>query len=128
MANKTIVLAIDDNAQILKEFEQFLVPRYELRVVKAASEAIVFLNKSKCDIILLDIDMPNIDGFQFLHDIRRIPSYFEVPIIIVSGTKGEEFFKKARSSAADDFLPKPVSQEQLTGAIERAMLKVNKRA
>jgi len=126
MADKTIVLAIDDNIQILKEFEHFLVPRYDLRVVKSASNAIAFLNKHKCDIILLDIDMPNIDGFQFLHDIRRIPSYFDVPIIIVSGTKGEAFLSKARNSSADNVLIKPVSQDQLTGAIQRALNKTDK--
>jgi len=126
MANKTIVLAIDDNVQILKEFELFLVPRYDLRVVKAASEAIVFLNNNKCDIILLDIDMPNIDGFQFLHDLRRIPSYYSVPIIIVSSNSGEEYFKKARSSSANDVLSKPVSQERLVGSIEKALAEAGK--
>jgi len=126
MTERTIVLAIDDNLQILKEFENFLVPRYDLRVVKSASEAIAFLNKQKCDIILLDIDMPNIDGFQFLHDIRRIPSYFEVPIIIVSGNKGEEFYTAARNSSANDFLPKPVTQDQLLGSIQRAMQSAGK--
>ncbi|MCL2233926.1 MAG: response regulator [Treponema sp.] len=121
MAGKTLVLAIDDNVQILKEFEHFLVPRYDLRVVKAASEAIAFLNKHKCDIILLDIDMPNIDGFQFLSDIRKIPSYFEVPIIIVSSGTGEAFFRQARESSANDLLSKPVSQNQLIAAIEKAL-------
>jgi len=123
MTGKTIVLAIDDNLQMLKEFEYFLVPRYDLRGVKAASEGIVFLNKSKCDIILLDIDMPNIDGFQFLHDIRKIPSYFETPIIIVSGNRGEEFLTKARNSSANDVLTKPVTQEQLVSSIQRVMQK-----
>jgi len=126
MHNRTIVLAIDDNVQILKEFELFLVPRYDLRVVKAASEAIAFLNKHKCDIILLDIDMPNINGFQFLSDIRKIPSYFKVPIIIVSGNRGEEFFTRARSSSASDVLTKPVTQEQLAGAIEKALIDAGK--
>ncbi|MCL2232287.1 MAG: response regulator [Treponema sp.] len=122
MAGRAIVLAIDDNAQMLKEFEALLVPRYDLRVVKAASEAIVFLNNNKCDVILLDIDMPNINGFQFLHDIRRIPSYFKVPIIIVSSNTGEEYFKKARSSSANDVLSKPVSQDRLVGAIHKALV------
>jgi len=126
MAERAIVLAVDDNAQILKEFQAFLVPRYDLRVVKAASDAIAFLNNNKCDIILLDIDMPNIDGFQFLYDIRKIPSYFKVPIIIVSSNSGEEYFKKARSSTAADVLVKPVSQDRLVGAIHKALTEVGK--
>lgn len=121
MADKTVVLAIDDNALVLKEFQAFLVPLYDLRVVKSASEAIAFLNKNKCDIILLDIGMPNIDGFQFLHDIRTIPSYFTVPIIIVSGGKGKDFLDKARNSSAAAVLLKPVTQTQLETAIEKAL-------
>ena len=121
MENKTIVLAIDDNLQQLKEFKLFLVPKYDLRTVKSASEAISFLNNNKSDVILLDIEMPNISGFEFLKDIKKIPSYFDVPIIIVSGNTGEEFFKKARDSSAVDVLSKPVVSEKLIKAIEKAL-------
>jgi CheY-like chemotaxis protein len=121
MADKKTVLAIDDNVQQLKEFKCFLVPKYDLRVVKSASEALGFLNKSKSDIILLDIEMPNISGFEFLHDIRKIPSYMDVPIIIVSGNTGEDFMKKARNSSAADVLTKPVQSSILVEAIEKAL-------
>ena len=119
MENKKVVLAIDDNVQQLTEFKLFLTPKYDLRVVKAASEAISFLNKQESDIILLDIEMPNISGFEFLDDIRKIPSYIDVPIVIVSGNSGEDFLKKARSSTAADVLTKPVSQEMLVETIEK---------
>ena len=95
---KKIILAIDDNAQQLKEFKYILVPKYDLRVVKAASEGLYFLNNNKVDVVLLDIEMPNVSGFEFLGDIRKIPSYFNVPIIIVSGNSGEDFLAKAKSS------------------------------
>ena len=123
MENKKVVLAIDDNVQQLKEFKLVLVPKYDLRVVKAASEALSFLNKSESDIILLDIEMPNISGFEFLEDIRKIPSYMHVPIIIVSGNTGEDFFKKARESTAADVLTKPVNPETLIEVIEKNLPK-----
>ena len=119
MENKKIVLAIDDNLQQLTEFKLFLVPKYDLRVVKSASDAMSFLNNHESDIILLDIEMPNISGFQFLYDIRKIPSYLDVPIIIVSGNSGEDFLKQARESSAADVLTKPVSQELLISTIEK---------
>jgi len=121
MENKKIVLAIDDNVQQLTEFKCILVPKYDLRVVKSASEAMSFLNTYISDVILLDIEMPNISGFEFLSDIRKIPSYMDVPIIIVSGNTGQEFFKKARNSTAADVLTKPVKPETLIGAIEKAL-------
>jgi PleD family two-component response regulator len=120
--NKKKVLAIDDDAQQLREFKLILVPKYDLRVVKSASEALSFLNANKIDVILLDIGMPNISGFEFLGDIRKIPSYMGVPIIIVSGNTGSDFYEQAKKSSASAVLAKPVKQDQLVNAIEKALL------
>jgi len=119
MDDKKIVLAIDDNVQQLNEFKSMLVPRYDLRVVKSASEAISFLYKSNADIILLDIEMPNISGFEFLNDIRKIPSYIQTPVVIVSGNSGQDFLSKAKSSSACGVLIKPVKPEELINLIEK---------
>ena len=121
MEEKIIVLAIDNNPVQLKLYKEMLVPRYDLRVVKAASEAFNFLNSNKADIILLDIQMPNVSGFEFLSDIKKIPSYFKVPIIIVSGNTTQDFLKEAEDSSAEDVLIKPVTAELLVSAIEKAI-------
>ena len=123
MDRKIIILAIDDNITQLNEYKVILTPRYDLRVVKSASDAIVFLNKTRVDVILLDILMPHISGFEFLHDIRRIPSYLDVPIIIVSGNTGADFFEEARKSTAFDVLGKPVRPDALVQTIEKSMAK-----
>jgi CheY-like chemotaxis protein len=120
MEDKKVVLAIDDNVQQLSEFKAMLGQKYDLRVVKAASEAIAYLNRNSSDVILLDIEMPNISGFEFLEDIRKIPSYLKVPIIIVSGNSGHEFFKKASEYEASAVLTKPVNPEKLIETIEKA--------
>jgi len=119
MEDKLVILAVDDNIQQLSEFKTMLSQKYDLRTVKAASEAISFLNKNKIDVILLDIDMPNISGFEFLEDIRKIPSYFITPIIIVSGNTGQEFLREAKKSSANAVLIKPVSSAVLIETIEK---------
>ena len=124
METKKVVLAIDDNPVQLKLFEEMLVPRYDLRAVKSASDALHFLNKAglnSIDIILLDIEMPNVSGFEFLTDIRRIPSCFHVPIIIVSGNTSQEFLVTAKKSEANDVLIKPVTAEKLVESIDKAL-------
>ena len=118
--DKKIILAIDDNVTQLKLYQGMLVPTYDLRVVKSASDALNFLNSKHADLILLDIEMPNISGFEFLGDIRKIPSYINKPIIIVSGNTGEAFFNQARNSTAFDVLSKPVTSEMLINTIEKA--------
>jgi CheY-like chemotaxis protein len=121
MSSGKVILAIDDNVQQLTEFKSILVPKYDLRVVKAASEAIAFLNKSDSDLILLDIEMPNISGFEFLEDIRKIPSYITTPVIIISGNYGSEFENKVKNSSAVGYLTKPVKPEALINIIEKAL-------
>jgi len=118
---RTVVLAIDDNLVQLELYQRVLGGKYDLRPVKSASDALHFLNVDQADLILLDIEMPNITGFEFLADIRRIPSYMSVPIIIVSGITGHEFLNQARNSSAFDVLSKPVTSESLVRTIERAL-------
>ena len=126
MSNGKIVLAIDDNLQQLAEFKTFLVPRYDLRAARSAAEAIAFLNKNRSDIILLDIEMPNISGFEFLNDIRKIPSYMNTPVIIISGNYGVEFIDKVKNSSATGYLTKPVKPDTLIGIIEEALSESSK--
>ena len=119
---KKSVLAIDDDATQLKVFRNILHPKYDIWTVNSASNALNFMNSNQVDVILLDISMPNITGFDFLDDIRKIPSYFVVPIIIVSGKSGQDFFAEARASSAFDVLSKPVEPDALIAVIERALV------
>ena len=121
MEKKIAVLAIDDDATQLTMFRNILHPEFEVWTVNSASNAINFLNANQVDTILLDISMPDISGFDFLNDIRKIPSYFKVPIIIVSGNTGNEFFTEARKSSAFDVLSKPVEPDALIATIKKAV-------
>ena len=121
MEDKKVVLAIDDNLQQLSEFKSMLVPQYDLRVVKSASEAIAYLYRNPSDIILLDIEMPNINGFEFFNDIRKIPSYIKTPIIIISGNSGQAFIDQCNKYDAAGVLGKPVKPEVLIELIEKAL-------
>ena len=121
MNQKKVVLAIDDNLQQLSEFKSMLTPQYDLRVVKSASEAIAFLIRNTPDVILLDIEMPNISGFEFLGDLKKIPTYINTPIIIVSGNTSAEFMSEAKSKNVFDVLIKPVVPDVLISIIEKAI-------
>ena len=121
MENRQVVLAIDDDATQLAVYKGILTSKYDLRVVSSASEAMHYLNNYHAEIILLDIKMPNISGFEFLHDIRNIPSYVTVPIIIVSGNEGKEFLDEAKKSSAFAVMKKPVSPEHLLSMIQKAL-------
>ena len=125
METRKTILAVDDDAGQLETFKEILVPQYDFRGVKAASEALNFMNANKIDLILLDIGMPNISGFEFLSDIRKIPSYIAVPVIIVSGMSGEDFFQQAKNSSAAAVLSKPVTSNTLIHTIEKTLADAN---
>lgn len=121
MDGRKIILAIDDNAFQLKLYKEMLVPRYDLRVVKAAADALTFFKTNKVDVILLDIEMPDISGFEFLDTIREIPNCTGVPVIIVSGNSDQQFLSQAKNSSATDTLIKPVLPDNLVATIEKAL-------
>jgi two-component system chemotaxis response regulator CheY/putative two-component system response regulator len=119
--SKNIVLAIDDDKIQLAVFKGILAKKYDLRTANSASEAMNYINNYSADAILLDFKMPNISGFDFLNDIRKIPGYVNVPIIIVSGNEGKEFLDQVKASTAFAVMSKPVVPEDLIETIEKAI-------
>ena len=114
------ILAIDDNVTQLKIFEKLLKSVYELALVKSASEALGLLQNRSFDLILLDIEMPDVSGFEFLHEIRKIPEYMTKPVVIVTSHSEPDFLAHAKKSSASGVLTKPVDSEQLHKTIELA--------
>ncbi|MHC6203993.1 response regulator [Breznakiellaceae bacterium SP9] len=119
--DKYKLLAIDDSKVDLMVLCNFLKAKYDLRVSKSASNSIIYLEKNHVDLILLDIEMPEMSGFEFLHEIRKTPQYLETPIIIVSSHNTEEFYKHAKDAGAFDVLAKPVNPAILEEKIEHAI-------
>jgi len=114
------ILAIDDNATQLKIFEKYLSSDYELALVKSASEALTLLQTRDFDLILLDIEMPDVSGFEFLHEIRKIPEYMSKPVVIITSHSEADIINHAKNSSASGVLTKPVNAKQLSKAIELA--------
>ena len=106
--DKKIVLVIDDVVSELSLISAALQPHFDVRMSKSAGTALNFLEKEKVDIILLDIEMPGMSGFEFLHEVKKNPKFLRIPVIVVSNHSGQEFFDHAKSSGAADCVAKPV--------------------
>ena len=115
------IMAIDDNVTQLKIYKTLLGSNYELALVKSASEALGLMDKRDFDLILLDIEMPNVSGFEFLHEIRKKSRYMSKPVIIISSHDEQSIQDHAKNSSAFCLLIKPVDSKQLTEAIEKAL-------
>ena len=121
METKKKILAIDDSMQQINIFQGILGSKYIFRAAKSGSEAFSFLSLNVVDLVLLDIEMPTVSGFEFFEDIKKIPSYKNVPVIIVSSKTGEDFMRQVKESGAFGFLNKPVVPELLLRTIEKAL-------
>jgi chemosensory pili system protein ChpA (sensor histidine kinase/response regulator) len=81
-------------------------------------DAISVLQEQDVDIILLDIEMPRMDGYQFATHVRNDPRLKGVPIIMITSRSGEKHRAKAIEVGVDDYLSKPYQEGQLIAAME----------
>jgi CheY-like chemotaxis protein len=85
------------------------------------------LKKEKFDLILLDLNLPGIDGDEVLRRIKLSPQWRDIPVILVSDTEELERIKQCLELGADDYLPKPVDQtllkSRVNGCLEKKRLR-----
>jgi chemosensory pili system protein ChpA (sensor histidine kinase/response regulator) len=76
------------------------------------------MQEHEIDIILLDIEMPRMDGYQFATHVRNDAKARDVPIIMITSRSGEKHRAKAIEIGVNDYLSKPYQESQLVAAIE----------
>ena len=107
-----VVLVVDDNA-----FERNLVKTmlekelYELLFADSGAHALSVLRKRRPDLILMDLDMPDINGLDTLRMIKASPQFASIPIMMVTGQSGKEMVVDCRKAGAVDFVVKPLERE-----------------
>jgi CheY-like chemotaxis protein len=116
-----VILAVDDNPAVLAVIRSILKDHYNVLISKSAPMAMNILKTMKADLILLDIEMPGMSGFEFLHEIRKDPKCMKIPVLVVSSHAGDEFRKHAESSGATALVAKPINAETLLQKIGEAL-------
>jgi chemosensory pili system protein ChpA (sensor histidine kinase/response regulator) len=85
---------------------------------KDGLEAVSVLQDEVPDVILLDIEMPRMDGYQFATHVRNDPKQKHLPIVMITSRSGEKHRAKAIEIGVNDYLSKPYQESQLIAAIE----------
>ncbi len=118
------VLIVDDNEQNLELLHAYLDELGgEVRVAHDGLEAIDSVADNPPDIILLDIMMPRMSGFQVCEKLKKDPATHDIPIIMVTALNEVGDVERAIDSGADDFLTKPVNKLELLTRV-RSLLRV----
>ncbi len=124
MKDKPVILVVDDQLQNIELLEAYLVPQgYEIIRAANGEEALGRLSGNQIDLILLDVMMPGMDGFEVTRRIRQDDKNRLLPIILVTALRETEDRVKGIEAGCDDFLSKPIDKTELLARIQ-SLLKV----
>lgn len=108
---KKVIMVVDDTPSNLQYAMEVLEEKYKVVPVKSGSAAIATLSKISPDLILLDIDMPEMDGFETLKSIKSNDAYSKIPVIFLTSHTDKENEIRGFKEGAIDFIMKPFVPE-----------------
>jgi PAS domain S-box-containing protein len=111
------VLIADDNADMREYLARILAPHYRIEVVADGGAALDRVRLNAPDLILTDVMMPTLDGFELLAAVRADPRTRLTPVVLLSARAGEEARIEGLQAGADEYLVKPFSARELLACI-----------
>ncbi len=116
-----ILVAEDNEANIATMLSYLEAKGYRVSLARTGKEAIALTRSVSPDLILMDIQMPEVDGLVAIQDIRRDPQFAHLPIIALTALAMEGDRERCLEAGASDYLSKPVQLKQLVGMIQKLL-------
>jgi DNA-binding response OmpR family regulator len=118
------ILIVEDDPDARKVLGLILkLDGFEVAAVPGGREAIQFLQADKPDLILLDVIMPAMDGFELCRWLRANPNTARLPIVMLSGRADPESVTRGLEVGADEYLAKPIKPSSLTRQLHTVALR-----
>lgn len=122
---KPLMMIIDDNQEIVDYLYRCFEPSFSLMVFHNAKDALAALPSKIADIVLCDVMMPDMDGLQFVEELKKNKLWHKIPVILLTASTSEENKLKGIELGADDYVSKPFNEVHLQARIQ-ALLKQKK--
>jgi len=107
------VLVVDDEEANRRLLNRLLSPDYEVQTAADGEEALALVEESEFDVVLLDVRLPGLDGFEVCSRLKKMERTRLVPVVLVTGNGAREHRIRGIHAGADDFLTKPFDAEEL---------------
>jgi len=108
-AYKPVILCVDDEPTNLKFLMEILREDYQVYLAPSGERALAFLNTRTPDVILLDVEMPKMSGYEVIRTIKTVHRWEDIPIIFLTGLEGRDKEQTAFELGAVDYILKPIS-------------------
>lgn len=123
MNNKPRILCVDDDLTILKTLEMLLIPNgYEIVKAMGGEEALKKLQEEVIDLVISDVKMPGMDGFELCRRIKGDAQFQNIPVVLITGLAAKEDRVKGIEAGAEDFIYKPFDAGEVLARV-RMLLK-----
>lgn len=116
-----LILVVDDNALNLRVAEKMLEKQFKVATASSGKEGLEFVKNNIPDLILLDIHMPEMDGFEVLEKLQENPEYKEIPVVFLTANEEREVEVKGFEAGAQDFIKKPFSADIMIRRVDRIL-------
>ena len=115
------ILIVDDEQGVRESLRMILKPSYNTYLSQSGEEALIFIQKNKVDLVLLDLRMPGLSGLDTLREIKKINPNIDVIIITAYGTIGNT--QEAIVGRVKDFITKPFDVSDVLHAVNQTIKK-----
>lgn len=117
------ILVVDDERSVRQLMTDLLSPFYEVKTIETSQEFRPALKSWHPDLVILDVNMPDEDGFGLCSHLRQEEEFRNVPVLFLSGEKNDALVKKGVSSGADGYLGKPFEFAELLKTVKALLEK-----